>query len=226
MQNLANARISNRKSGAGGITVVEKANYEEINKKYWSSRAVSYDRGFSFLRYFQKKAIQLANPQGDFKLLDIGCGPGHALIYAANIDKEGKFDGIDLSPNMLEIARKAATGLTNVQFYEASAEKLPFDADFFDAAICTNSFHHHGNPLQTLKEANRVLKPKGRIYIIDPTSDGFFMRILDKISRKLESGHVKMYSTKEYEAMFTQVGFRYVMSKSILSAEKAHIGEK
>lgn len=198
----------------------------ELNRRYWDSLAEMYDRIFSFLRIFQKKVVELINPQNNIFFLDIGCGPGWAVRYAAHLVEEGKFYGIDLSAKMIEIAERKSAGLKNVQFYNTNAENLPFESDLFDVIICTNSFHHHTNPAGTLKEAYRVLKPKGRIYIVDPTTDGVLMRLFDAIAGKIEKSHVKMYSTKEYEALFSEAGFRYVMNEKMWGPIKVHIGEK
>lgn len=77
-----------------------------------------------------------------------------------------------------------------------------------------------------MKEAYRVLKTKGRFYIVDPTTDGKLMKLLDVVSRKIEKSHIKMYSTSEYETLFKQSGFKYIMSKKMFSSIKVHVGEK
>jgi ubiquinone/menaquinone biosynthesis C-methylase UbiE len=198
----------------------------ELNQKYWDFLAEKYDRIFSFLGIFQKKVIKLINPQNNISFLDIGCGTGWAVRYAASLVEEGKFYGIDLSSKMIEIAKRKAAGLKNIQFYKTIAENLPFESDLFDVGICTYSFHHHANPAATLKEAHRVLKPKGRLYIVDGTTDGILTRLIDKIARKIEKTHVKMYSTKEYETLFSQAGFKYIMSEKMWGPVKVHVGEK
>jgi hypothetical protein len=70
------------------------------------------------------------------------------------------------------------------------------------------------------------LKPRGRIYILDVTADGSLTRILDILAMKLERGHVKICSTKEYQSLFEKAGLLYVTNKLILPSLKIHIGEK
>jgi len=100
---------------------------------------------------------------------------------------------------------------------------------FFDIIICTMSFHHYLNPGKAIAEAYRVLKQKGRIYILDVTTDDFITRWIDVLISKKEKGHVhvKQYNTAEYKQMFSRAGLKYIESKIILSYPlKVHIAEK
>jgi ubiquinone/menaquinone biosynthesis C-methylase UbiE len=77
-----------------------------------------------------------------------------------------------------------------------------------------------------LEEARRVLKPQGKIFILDVTSDVLFIRWLDGLFR-LEKGHVKLYSTNGYRKLFEQACLSYSATKStMLPMMKIHIGEK
>lgn len=202
-------------------------NYSEhtkLNEEKWNGHADSDDKShFSILRVFQKKVIKLINLQDGVTFLDIGCGTGWAVRYAASLVETGAFYGIDLSEKMIEMAKNKAEGLKNVHFYATSAEHLPFESDMFDSAICTNSFHHHENPLATLKEVHRVLKPTGRMYIVDPTKDGI-MKIINRFIK--EKAVKSYYSSKEFKGLFLKAQFKYIMSKTLWYPEKVHIGEK
>ncbi|MGD0204318.1 MAG: hypothetical protein ABSC20_10485 [Candidatus Bathyarchaeia archaeon] len=70
------------------------------------------------------------------------------------------------------------------------------------------------------------MKPKARIYILDVTADNFMIRLLDRLSKKLEQGHVKIYSTREYQTLFENAGLHYAGHKSVMVSMKTHIGEK
>ena len=103
--------------------------------------------------------------------------------------------GIDLSPRMIEKAREAARGIENARFLQANAEHLPFSNSFFDRIICTMSFHHYLHPAKVMSEIARVLKPAGKVCIVDPTADSFLIRWLDRIAKHVEPEHVKPYSS-------------------------------
>jgi len=95
-------------------------------------------------------------------VLDIATGPGEpALTIAALVGPEGKVFGIDPAPEMAEAARRAThhLGLRNVQFDIASADRLPFPADTFDAVVSRFGVMFFPSPADAVREMLRVLKP-------------------------------------------------------------------
>lgn len=212
--------------------------HNKANEQIWDRRAKTYGEKGNFYHRFQdlqKEVISTANLQNNTNFLDLGCGPGWAVCYVSSLlNGQGYFVGIDISQGMIEKAKQNALGLKNIVFYKASAEELPLENDFFTIIICANSFHHYLNPIKALTEIYRVLKQGGRIYIVDTTTDDFFPKCWDRLSRIIEKGHVKHYSTIEYKDMFSQVGLKHIESKSITIApnyiqfrgQKIHIAEK
>jgi ubiquinone/menaquinone biosynthesis C-methylase UbiE len=200
------------------------------NEQKWSQRAATYDdKRHDYFRFMQKELIYLAKIKPPVNFLDLGCGTGWAVCYAAQLaNGEGNFIGIDISKGMIEKSKSNANGLPNVQFYESSSDDLPLESNYFDTIICTNSFHHYSKPESALREAKRVLKPSGRIYILDVTADDFFIRWVDTKVRAKEKEHVKFYGSNEYVAMFNNTGLKHIASQmiKILYPLKVHIGEK
>ena len=199
----------------------------KLNEEMWDSRAETYDRCLAFLRWTQKKLVSVLQLGENPYLLDLGCGTGWAVRYAASLTNgHGQFYGIDISSRMIEKAEASSTNYGNVHFRRANAEELPFENGVFDRVICSNAFHHYSDPDKVVREACRVLKRRGRIYILDVTADGSLTRILDRLAKKLEQGHVRIYSTNEYRSLFEKAGLLYMTNKSILPSLKIHIGEK
>jgi ubiquinone/menaquinone biosynthesis C-methylase UbiE len=201
----------------------------KLNEKKWDLEAEKYDDKYKtfFIHPMQEKIVSVIDLKENQRLLDVGCGTGRALRYASNlVNGQGEFYGIDLSAKMIEISKAKASGYDNMLFYKANAEKLPFADNFFNLIMCSNSFHHYYNPDIVLNEMYRVLQPKGRIYILDGTTDGIISRIIDSLARKIEKGHVKMYSTREYREFFNKTGLKYVGNVSVWFFTKVHIGEK
>ena len=95
-------------------------------------------------------------------VLDVATGPGEpALTLAALVGAEGKVLGIDPAPEMVEAARRATDhlGFRNAQFDVASADRLPFPADTFDAVVSRFGVMFFPSPVGAVREMLRVLKP-------------------------------------------------------------------
>jgi len=201
--------------------------HDKLTQKKFDKWAEKFEeRGF--FKYFQKRVISLINLQSNSNFLDIGCGTGWAVRYVSILlEGQGHFVGIDISQKMIEKAKEFARGLAGPSFHLASSENLPAENDFFDNIICTFSFHHYLNPEKALSEATRVLKPQGRIYVLDFTADDFLTRWIDRTVLKMEKSHVQEWSTSEFKEMFSLSGLKYIESKTILFYPiKVHIAEK
>jgi ubiquinone/menaquinone biosynthesis C-methylase UbiE len=95
-------------------------------------------------------------------VLDIATGPGEpALTIAALVGSEGEVLGIDPAPEMVDAARRATDhlGFRNAQFEVASADRLPFPADTFDAVVSRFGVMFFPSPVDGVREMLRVLKP-------------------------------------------------------------------
>jgi ubiquinone/menaquinone biosynthesis C-methylase UbiE len=106
-------------------------------------------------------------------VLDLACGPANQLAQVARLNPQSHFIGIDLSSGMLTQARAlvARKGMVNVEFRQADITDLRFLADAsVDAVMSTLSLHHLPDVAsleRALREAARVLKPDGGLYLAD-----------------------------------------------------------
>lgn len=91
-------------------------------------------------------------------LIDVATGPG--ALAAAAASRAAQAVGVDLSPKMVELARRLHPG---VDFREAEVEHLPFADHTFDALVCGFGLGHFPRPEAAVAECVRVLKPGGRI---------------------------------------------------------------
>jgi arsenite methyltransferase len=106
------------------------------------------------------------------RVLDLGSGAGtDALIAAQMVGEEGRVTGIDMTPAMLAKARAAAAemGLSNVEFVEGEAERLPFPDASFDVVISNGVIDLIPDKDAVFAELHRVLAPGGRLQIADVT---------------------------------------------------------
>lgn len=101
-------------------------------------------------------------------VLDVGCGTGLLLqMMSGEVGDSGQITGLDLSADMLEIAKQRCGELANVRLLQGSADELEFEADYFDVVACTQTLLYVEQVEQALREISRVLKPGGRVAVVE-----------------------------------------------------------
>ena len=120
---------------------------------------------------FGREAQRLLALRGDERVLDIGCATGWLTrrIAAALTAPDACAVGLDAAPKMIAAARRKAAGLEHLRFDVGVAERLDYADGAFDCAISTFFFHHVDAELKrkALAEIHRVVKPGGRVAIVD-----------------------------------------------------------
>jgi SAM-dependent methyltransferase len=113
------------------------------------------------------KLVHAADPKSHERILDVGCGTGIvARQVASRLGASGAVTGLDLSPNMLAVARTAAAreGVT-VDWREGSAEQLPFRGSSFDLVLCQFALMFFGDKPAALAEMRRIVSGDGRVLV-------------------------------------------------------------
>ena len=122
---------------------------------------------------------------------------------------EKHYTGIDLTPEMIEVAR--AKNMPGVELVVGDCEKLPFPDNSFDVVICCQSFHHYPNVQDFFDSVHRVLRPGGRLILRDMTAKTapvrwFFNHIEMPLINLTGHGDVHVYGTEEVRELCRRAG--------------------
>jgi|GEM_PF-253028 len=144
-------------------------------QKAWDQQATAWhERSEEMWERGSRKTIlprllELVSPENG-PVLDAGCGDGYASrkLALAGYDVQG----IDISPEMVQLAQARSQGLDRLRFQQGDIADLPFADEQFAAVLAINVAEFTESPLRTLLEFRRVLRPRGILLlgILGPTA--------------------------------------------------------
>jgi ubiquinone/menaquinone biosynthesis C-methylase UbiE len=154
--------------------------------------------------------VEFAKPQSTDLALDVACGPGTLVLGLAPRVRFAR--GIDLTQELLRRARafQVQQKVVNAWFDRGDAEQLPYRDASFDLVTCQCAIHHMSKPELALKEMVRVLKPEGRLMVIDPLapeSDAKF-ELYNRIEKIRDPSHTQSLRLTTFLALFDQYGLK------------------
>jgi demethylmenaquinone methyltransferase/2-methoxy-6-polyprenyl-1,4-benzoquinol methylase len=208
-----------------GDTKIEVPGY--YREGFWNKLSPRYDllMKASLLPFgtegrIRSRFIQFAKLKDGEHVLDICCGTGSlTVLLAQRVAPSGRVTGIDLSHSMMEIARKRSR-LNNLSYHYANSEALPFSNGLYDKAFVSLSLHEMPDSVRrnTLKEAYRILKPGGKLFILDYAlpAKGFARWAIKLFVKSLEEDFAyRMLLTESLLKDVRQLGFSVADRKSI-----------
>lgn len=140
-------------------------------------------------------------------ILDVPCGTGELLRWLLPQAPEARIVGVDGSAAMLSMARQKWADEPRVSFQHALADALPFGDRTFDWVFCCNSLHYFRKPERVLAEFARVLKPTGRLLLLDWCRNPWHCRLINWWKVRHDPAHVRMYTTQELERLLRDAGW-------------------
>jgi ubiquinone/menaquinone biosynthesis C-methylase UbiE len=139
------------------------------------------------------------------QVLDLACGTGALLSRMAEETPGAELVGIDVAPGMVERARQKLGAQAHVE--QADAHDLPFEEDTCDVVVCANTFHYFTRPSVVLAEVRRVLRPDGRLVVLDWCRDYWSCRLMDWILRGIDPAHHVCYTLSALLALLRDAAF-------------------
>jgi arsenite methyltransferase len=156
--------------------MTQESQHDEYKQRLAASFDTRTDYDDDYTRRRALQLVELAQLEPGQTVLDLATGTGIAAIAAARaIGPRGKVVGVDLSPGMLDQARRklGGTDLRNVEFIEADMEQVDFDTASFDAILCSSAMMWMSNIPATLTSCHRWLKPNGTLAFSCYTASSF-----------------------------------------------------
>ena len=160
------------------------------------------------------RIAEFVEPNGDERALDVGTGTGPLAFALAEHVRE--VVGIDLVPELLERGRAyAADRFPNVELVEGDVTKLPFDRGEFDLVCERAVLHHVPRPELVVAEMTRVMRPGGRMLVIDQLApiDPLVAIELDRFERARDPSHTRLLMDGDLRAHFEANGLVLVRSR-------------
>jgi ArsR family transcriptional regulator len=170
------------------------------SQEFFSSAAGQWDRMRDDLFGERPHLAALAAfADADWTVGDLGCGTGQMTAALAPFVRH--VIAVDGSAAMLQAAKKRLQGFENVELRRGDLEGLPIDDGRLDAATLALVLHHVPEPPRALSEVARVLKPQGRLLMID-------MLPHDRDSYRQQMGHVWLgFSEEHIRRLLDEAGF-------------------
>lgn len=190
-------------------------------KAYGGNAPENYERHFvpAIGAPLANDLIEIADLRPGERALDVACGTGVvARLVAHRVGARGTVAGLDLNAGMLAVARAATPSGMTIQWYEASAEKMPLTDASFDVVLCQMGLQFVSDKSAALREMHRILVPGGRLIVNVPGPTPPLMAIMgEALARQIGAeakGFVKhvfsLHETAELQELIEGAGFREV----------------
>lgn len=179
--------------------------FEQRSKNSYNKKAYNYDLtpDGRFTLKFKEIMYNTVSINTNDVVADIACGNGR-MLYKFAQKKSFCGYGVDISEKMVEQAEKLNP---NMKFYVSGCDALPFENGKLDVMTVCAAFHHFPDVEQFAKEAARVIKKEGMLYIAEVYLPAILRVISNPFIKLSKAGDVKFYLPSEISSLFKDNGF-------------------
>ena len=173
------------------------------------------------VRNVRMEATKDLNLSSGHKVLDLGCGIGGATFPLAEITgPTGLAAGVDISSTMVEAARQRANGRAGVEFRVGDACAIPYPENFFDSARSERVFLYLPDRLGAIEEIKRVVKPGGKIVLLDTDLDSTAvyskkLQLARKMTSLVAATMPNPNSARDLPALARQAGLKNIKIRTL-----------
>lgn len=232
------------------MTLPSQENKEQFVYKLFSQLANNYDLMNNLMTgglhiLWKREACELALKNNSNEILDLACGTGDMSFALNKISPEANIIGLDFCQEMLDIAIDKNTS-EKIKFIQGNALELNLPDNSFDSVIISYGLRNMSDYKKCLEEIYRVLKPTGKLVILDMSHPNKLMNILswphrhivipvlgrifaqDSDSYKYLVNSINIYlNQEELKDLLVNLGFREVNYKNFMGGVSAlHTGVK
>src|SRR6266545_479303 len=139
------------------------SNIDDVRARFGATAERVAEHAQEQIETVREQLRSFVQPSRGDRAIDSGTGAGTLALALSPLVRE--VVGVDIVPELLELARKGAP--ENVTFVEGDATKLPFETGSFDLACSRRTLHHIAHPEPAIAELARVTVPGGHVYVDD-----------------------------------------------------------
>jgi SAM-dependent methyltransferase len=185
----------------------QRDHYKGVAAKYVEN--LGYPHTQEYMAYLDRVFMEHV-AEGDLtETAEVCCGHGELLDLGK--DRVGAGIGVDISPEMLENARKRHPGSPQFLFLQGDATRLPVASGQFRSVVMLGGIHHVSDRQRLFEEVFRILRPGGRFYFREPVSDFFLWRwiraVIYRLSPALDAETERPLIWRETVPVLERAGF-------------------